>query len=220
MVKDALFRLKDLTGRDRSMNRQMVVTRYKQGLLSCLYESDILTEVMLEPESVPIRVGNIYIGKVMQIVPNINAAFVAFRPGLNGYYSLETNKLHLHTNRPPDQQLSCGDEILVQVSKENLKTKAWTLSSDISLTGDFVVLFFGSDQIRISSKITDDRIRDRLRGLIDSQKMQGRSYGITIRTAAADADDQEILEEAVELEEECSSNVHSQTWHDSWRNSH
>ena len=202
MVEDALFPLKAMTGCDSTMNRQLVVTRYKQGLLSCLYESDLLTEIMLEPENVPIRVGDIYIGKVMQIVPNINAAFVAFRPGLNGYYSLETNQLHLHTNRPPDQKLSGGDEILVQVSKENLKTKAWTLSSDISLTGDFVVLFYGSDQIKISSKITDEGSRERLRRLIENRQMSGSSYGITIRTAAAAADETEILEETAALSAE------------------
>ena len=177
------------------MKRQMVVTRNNEGILSCLYESDQLTEVMLEPESLPVRVGNIYIGKVMQIVTGINAAFVAIRPGLNGYYPLETNRLHLHTNRTPDERLACGDEILVQVSKENLKTKAWTLSSDISLTGDFVVLFYGADQIRISSKIKEEKSRERLKALVEKQLQGAPLYGATVRTAAAGASDEQIIDE-------------------------
>ena len=184
-----------LIRREHPMKRQMVVTRYKKQILSCLYESDVLVEAMIEPETVPVRVGNIYIGKVMQIVQNINAAFVAIKPGLNGYYSLETNRMHLHTNRPPDERLACGDEILVQVSKENLKTKAWTLSSDISLTGDFVVLFNGSDQIRISSKINSESIRGKLKKLIEDSRQTLITYGVTIRTAAAAVSDEAILDE-------------------------
>ena len=188
-----------LIRREHPMKRQMVVTRYKEQILSCLYESDVLVEAMIEPEIVPVRVGNIYIGKVMQIVQNINAAFVAIKPGLNGYYSLETNRMHLHTNRPPDERLACGDEILVQVSKENLKTKAWTLSSDISLTGDFVVLFNGSDQIRISSKINSENSRQRLKALLEDRKTMETSYGVTIRTAAAAASEADILRELENL---------------------
>ena len=191
-----------LIRREHHMKRQMVVTRYKERILSCLYESDVLAEVMLEPETVPVRVGNIYIGKVMQIVPNINAAFVAIKPGLNGYYSLDTNRLHLHTNRPPDERLACGDEILVQVSKENLKTKAWTLSSDISLTGDFVVLFYGSDQVRVSAKITGENCRDRLKALIEGSQQKMPSYGVTLRTASAEASETAILAELERLNTE------------------
>ncbi len=183
------------------MKRQLVITTYKNKILSCLYEDDRLAEVMTETARDEIRVGDIYIGKVMKIVSNIDAAFVAIAPGVNGYYSLKENSRHLHTRKADGEKLACGDEIMVQVSRENLKTKAWTLSSDISLAGDFVVLDAGHDQIRISAKITEDAKRDHLRQLVTGIVPDDFDMGLTIRTAAQEADAGALSAEIFRLHE-------------------
>ncbi len=169
-------------------------------MLSCLYEEDRLAEVILQPDGGNVRVGNIYIGKVMKIVSNIDAAFVAIAPGVNGYYSLKENRQHLFAGKEAGSKLACGDEILVQISRENLKTKAWTLSSAISLAGDFVVLDSGYDQIRISSKIKNEHLREKLAEIAMESRSDTASYGLTVRTAASQMPAGCVKEEVRRLE--------------------
>ena len=59
------------------MKKQIIITGWQSQILTALYENDQLTELWTEPEESPVRVGDIYIGKVKHVVPNIQAAFIA-----------------------------------------------------------------------------------------------------------------------------------------------
>ena len=110
------------------MKRQIVITGWQSKVLTALYEEDTLCELNLEPKKSQVRVGDIYIGKVKHIVQNIQAAFVEITPGVMGYYPLKDNAVHFFVNQKKNDKIVAGDEIVVQVEKENLKTKAWCLT--------------------------------------------------------------------------------------------
>ena len=123
------------------MDREIVITRLGERLLSCLYEDGRLAEIWAEEETGAVRVGDIYIGRVKNIAANLQAAFVEIRPGITGYYSLKENPVHYTTSSDENKKLHAGDDILVQVEGENLKTKGWRLTGNISLQGSLAVCF-------------------------------------------------------------------------------
>lgn len=166
------------------MKKQIVITGWQSQILTALYEDDLLRELWLEAEHSQVRVGDIYIGKVKNIVPNIQAAFVEIQPGVIGYYAINNNKKHLFVNTKKNEKLVAGDEILVQVEKENIKTKAWTLTGQLSFPGRFTVLNAGQQDIRISSKIKSEDERERLRSIITDHTYT--EMGWMIRTEAQD----------------------------------
>ena len=115
----------------------------------------------LEPEESGSLLGNIYIGKVKNIVKNINAAFIDLGGGKTGYYSLSENREHRFTSplaaagAQEGRTLRQGDEIIVQVSRDAVKTKDPVLSSNLNFTGKYSVVTLGKTQIGVSAKITD-----------------------------------------------------------------
>ena len=140
--------------------------------------------------------GNIYVGRVKDVVPNIKAAFVEFAPDKIGYFSMDEKAVFL--NNKNTDKVCQGDLILVQVIKEAVKTKAPVLSSDITITGKYVV--FDKKQksrIGISKKIADNERADGLKSLLDSYKSE--EYGFIVRTEAAAANDEEIVNEVKSL---------------------
>lgn len=180
------------------MRRQIIITEYKKQILTALYEDDTLVELWLEPMTDQVRVGDIYIGKVKHIVPNIQAAFVEIRPGVMGYYSLKENTGHLFANPKKNDKVAAGDELVVQVEKENLKTKAYGLTSRFSLPGRYAVLNAGQVDIRISSKIKSEEERQRLKMIAASSGQN--EPGWTIRTEASGQMAEIILEEMQQLQ--------------------
>lgn len=136
----------------------------------------------LEPEAAQGQTGNIYIGKVKNIVKNINAAFVEYQPGINGYYSLSGNRVHLFADRRVHETLKSGDEILVQVERAAVKTKDAVLTSRLSFTGQYTVLTAGDGKLGISSKIHDTGWKNQVRAWW--QERENRGFGLIVRTNA------------------------------------
>ena len=116
------------------------------------------------------RLGDIYIGKVKNIVPNIGAAFVEIENGISCYYDMKDVSLALFTNKTGKKPLCIGDELVVQISKEAVKTKAPTVTGNISFTGRYAVLTHGNTRIGVSSKLPKS-LRDDYK-----EKLRVRSY--------------------------------------------
>ncbi len=179
------------------MKRQIVITGWQSKVLTALYEEDILCELNLEPQKSRVRVGDIYIGKVKHIVQNIQAAFVEITPGVMGYYPLKDNAVHFFVNAKKNDKIVAGDEIVVQVDKENLKTKAWFLTGRLSFPGRYTVLTKGKSGIQVSSKIKDETERKRLTEMMAGRQTEGASW--MIRTEARGRSSEEIEEEMERL---------------------
>lgn len=131
-------------------NRKWVVTRYqnheKTYILSALLEQGNVNELSLQPEDGRSLLGNIYIGKVKNIAANIEAAFVEIADGIICYYSLQEKEAPiLVSRRSPNSKkpLVEGDEILIQVSREALKTKAPAVTGNLSIPGKYLVVTSG-----------------------------------------------------------------------------
>lgn len=179
------------------MDREIVITRLGERLLSCLYEDGRLAEIWAEEETGAVRVGDIYIGRVKNIAANLQAAFVEIRPGITGYYSLKENPVHYTASSDENKKLHAGDDILVQVEGENLKTKGWRLTGNISLQGSLAVCFPWGSGTRISRKIRDPETRERLMQLSGNLRPGSEeSYsGWTLRTDSGRACGEDILRE-------------------------
>lgn len=146
------------------------------------------------------KLGDIYVGRVKDIVKNINAAFIEFEKNEVGYYSLLENHAPVYLNKKNTDKLCEGDTILVQVKKEAVKTKALTLTSDISLAGKYIVLNLNKSGVGISSKIKDTEfkanITKELEAIINTS---GLNTGVVVRTNAVNVELEDIKNELISL---------------------
>lgn len=165
------------------MERKLIITRWKEQVLTSLLENGEIVEFHCSPNETKEQavLGNIYVGKVKNIVPNIGAAFVEVAKGVECYYALDENETPIFTQKIGKKPLCIGDELLVQVSKEAVKTKVPTVSGKLSFTGKYAVLTTGDTRIGISSKLPKES-REHFQKLAASY--QSDAYGFIIRTNA------------------------------------
>ena len=124
------------------MQEELIITKREAHILTVRLIDGQIGQIQADPIGQDSILGNIYVGKVRNIVKNIHAAFVEFQKGQMGYLSLDASCTPIHTDGVPFQpgRVLIGDEIIVQVSGEAVKTKPPTLSGKIELTGKYVVL--------------------------------------------------------------------------------
>lgn len=178
------------------MNR-LVITRWRGRILTALLTDGVLQELDLEEETSIL--GNIYIGKVKNVVKNLNSAFVDFGKACTGYYSLTENPVSIHTT-PHTGALKAGDEIVVQVAKDAVKTKDPVLTANLNFTGKYAVLTAGKPIIGFSAKIADKEWKEALKPQLEALT-KGR-VGLIIRTNAYQADSEVLMREITHLMEE------------------
>lgn len=154
-------------------------------------------------------VGNIYVGIVSDLVKNINASFVGFGKGLKGYYLLNDNK-PIFLNPKNNQEVCKGDRILVQVCADKVKTKEYSLTSNISLSDKYLVLTVGKIGVNISKKITDVKLRNELKEYF--KDFENEEYGFILRTESAYANKDDIYNEARQLVEKWNEIKHKATF--------
>jgi len=184
------------------MNKKLVITRTNNRIISAVYEDLNMIEVNI-CEANTIGLHNIYLGRVENIVKNINCAFVEIEKGVKCYYSLDENTNHIFLNRKNSDKVNVGDLLLVQISKEGIKSKLPSLTCDINLPGKYVVLVRDATNIMVSNKIKDRNrcgdIKSLLNPLMNNSDIQ---FGYIVRTNAELADDKSILAEASKLKDE------------------
>lgn len=177
----------------------LVIVRWKSRIMTAVYEHDRLAEIFFDDEDHNI-LGNIYVGKVKNVVKNINAAFMEIGGQQKGYYSLKENQEHFFMNPKKSAAIVPGDELLVQVIKEPVKTKPAMLSGNIHLTGRDLVLTVHKPSVGISAKITSDEKRQHLKALLEPKVTA--EYGFIARTHSQEASDEALLFEADRLANE------------------
>ena len=176
----------------------IVITRYNNRIMCGYFEDYKLLECDFNPdEDVNVSIGDIYIGVVDNIVSNLNCAFVRFQKDLIGYYPLESNK-HIFLNPKNDDKIHIGDRILVQVEKEPIKTKPYTLTSNISIHGRYCVACSDTKDIMVSKKISNP-VKNELKCRLEEHLAEKYEYGLIVRTNAKDAELGVVKDEAVRL---------------------
>ena len=176
------------------MERKLIITNWNDHVLTSVLENGEIVEFHCskEDEKNEAVLGNIYVGKVKNIVPNIGAAFIEIAKGVECYYAVAENKNPIFTRKIGKKPLCIGDELLVQVSKEAVKTKVPTVSSNLNFTGKYAVLTTGDTRIGISTKLPKES-REYFQSLAASY--QSDAYGFIIRTNA-----KEVSREIVQAE--------------------
>jgi ribonuclease E len=175
-----------------------------------LLENGRLEELYMERASATSHVGNIYKGRVTNVEPSIQAAFIDFGLGRNGFLHISdlmptyfgrhgediresVGRKMSRRDRPPIQRcLRRGDEIVVQIIKEGIGTKGPTLNTYLSIPGRILVMMPGMAKMGVSRKIEDDTERRRLRQILDSLKPP-KDVGFIIRTAGIGKSKAEIM---------------------------
>lgn len=186
------------------MDNRIIIIKQANRIISAFFEGRDMVQVSLNKASEASILGNIYLGKVKNIVKNINAAFIEIEGGRMCYYSLEENRLPImavnsEEDKPGEIKLKPGDELIVQVVKEDIKTKAPVVSSHINFTGKYAALTYGKTLGGVSAKITDEKERNRLKAL--TKKHGHKEYGFILRTNAAFVPEDKIEEEMNQLKQ-------------------
>ena len=166
-------------------------------IVAALYnQGKKMIEVSLTPPDEDSLLGNIYIGRVENVVQNIRAAFVKISPEQTCYLSLDDLKnAHFTKKLSAKKEIVAGDELLVQVSRDAMKGKLPALTSNLNFTGRYLVLTTGDKKFGLSSKLSLED-RHRLSGwLREEAERPEKEFGIIVRTNAADASKEEILKE-------------------------
>lgn len=184
------------------MENKLVITKKDNVIVSAFFEGKDLVQVSLNVAEEASILGNIYLGKVKNIIKNINAAFIEIEDGRMCYYSLGENRYPIMAKEQEynekdaalnEVRIKTGDELIVQVVKEDIKTKAPVVSSNLNFTGKYAALTYGKSSIGVSSKILEEKERKRLKEL--AKKYQHKDYGFIIRTNAAYVPEESIVAE-------------------------
>lgn len=174
---------------------RVLILRRENRILTLLYRGNRLLRACACSPGEDI-LDNIYVGKVKNIVENIGAAFVEYRPGALCFLPLYEYK--------GEKKLVAGDELIVQICKERQKTKEAGATLYLSFSGKYLVLTHGKKQTCYSSKLSEEEKR-RLQSYGRTSRLFAeakKEYGIIFRTNAGEAADALLEEELRSLKEE------------------
>lgn len=186
------------------MKKEIIINTSSSESRIAILEDSELVELYVEHPENQRMVGDIYKGKIENVVKAIQAAFVDIGLEQNGFLSFADfdeefiscaervdssdtssgRKGRSKSGRRPHMRI--GDELLVQVTKEPIGTKGARLTSSISLPGRFIVLVPNDDSVGVSRKISNGKERNRLRRIAKSLRPDG--FGLIVRTVAVDKD--------------------------------
>lgn len=158
---------------------KLVLTSYENGVLSLILRNNRIQEISYSKEDTNGNIGDIYVAKVMNVVPSIHAAFIDYQVGKRGYLPLSDKYKPVLLNRSYDGRILAGDEILVQMEKEAIRTKEPVFTMNLSLSGRYCVVTNANTTKSVSNKLSKHD-KEQLRTYIPTDT----AYGIVVRTNA------------------------------------
>ena len=190
----------EFLARREAVDRTMAVRDLGDRTQIAVLEDGVLVEHYVTRASATSYVGNVYLGRVQNVLPSMEAAFVDIGKGRNGVlYAGEVNwdAAGLEgKSRAIENALKSGETILVQVTKDPVGHKGARLTSQISLPGRFLVYVPGGGMTGISRKLPDTE-RHRLKSIL--KKIVPEDAGVIIRTAAEGATEEELTRDVERL---------------------
>ncbi len=183
----------EFLARRESVDRRMIVRDSRGRIQIAVLEDDILVEHYVANETNTSLIGNIYLGRVQNVLPSMEAAFVDIGKGRNAVlYAGEVNWDAAGMEGQPrriETALKSGDQVLVQVTKDPMGHKGARLTSQISLPGRYLVYVPNGSMTGISRKLPDTE-RTRLKKILKS--VIPEHAGVIVRTAAEGASAEEL----------------------------
>src|SRR5690625_1606891 len=192
----------EFLARRESVNRTMMVRERDSRMQIAVLEDDVLVEHYVSRNEDASIAGNVYVGKVQNVLPSMEAAFVDIGKGRNAVlYAGEVNwdAAGLEANEPRriESALTSGDHVLVQVTKDPIGHKGARLTAQISLAGRFLVFVPNGSMTGISRKLPDTE-RNRLKKILKDIVPEGG--GVIVRTAAEGASEDELRSDIQRLQ--------------------
>ncbi|AKL98705.1 Rne/Rng family ribonuclease [Endomicrobium proavitum] len=175
------------------MKKEIIVNRSLEETKVAVLEDGKLFDLFIERRESEKILNNIYKGKVQNIVPALNSAFVDLGFGKSAYLGID-DIVAQKNERNIENMIQPGQDVMVQVYKEPISTKGPKITMDISLPGRLLVYMPFSNNIGVSKNIEDREEYDRLKGIISEIKKEVPG-GIIVRTEAEDATEEEIKRE-------------------------
>ena len=191
----------EFLARRESVDRVMVIRQRDDLTQIAVLEDKVLVEHYVARESQTSLIGNVYLGRVQNVLPSMEAAFIDIGKGRNAVlYAGEVNWSALGhkdgTPRKIESVLTSGQTVLVQVTKDPIGHKGARLTSQISLAGRFLVYVPDGTTSGISRKLPDTE-RNRLKTLL--KEIVPDTAGVIVRTAAEGASEEELTRDVERL---------------------
>ncbi|ADG83371.1 Rne/Rng family ribonuclease [Thermincola potens] len=188
------------------MLKEILVNVREEETRVAVLEDKVVVEIYIERSLNQRLVGNIYKGKVENVLPGMQAAFVDIGLEKNAFLFVEDAvpprtttdeeaKSNYHVNIT--DVLKEGQEILVQIAKEPIGTKGARVTTHITLPGRYLVLMPTVDYIGISRRIENESERERLKAL--AEKVKPANMGLIVRTIAEGMDEEELVQDVTVL---------------------
>lgn len=183
----------EFLARRESVDRQMLVRQKDDRIQIGVLEDGVLAEHFVSKTQQDSLIGNVYLGKVQNVLPSMEAAFVDIGRGRNAVlYAGEVNWDVTGLDGAPrkiENALKAGDSVLVQVTKDPVGHKGARLTSQVSLPGRYLVYVPGGSMTGISRKLPDVE-RQRLKKILKDRLPE--DAGVIVRTAAEGASEEEL----------------------------
>lgn len=180
------------------MTKTIIANIMAEETRMALVENGQLAEVSIERSESGHIVGNIYKGKIKNILPGMQAAFVDIGRDKNAFLYLGDVLPRLAPDGAQKQQtVTAGQELVVQIVKDAMGTKGPRVTTQITLPGRFVVLMPTVDYVGISRRIASETERERLRQVAEKVRPQG--MGLIVRTVAQDKSEEDISKDIAYL---------------------
>ncbi len=190
----------EFLARREAVDRTMVVRQRADRTQIAVLEDGVLVEHYVDKASHQSYVGNVYLGKVQNVLPSMEAAFVDIGKGRNavlyaGEVNFDASGLEGESKRI-ESALKSGQSILVQVTKDPIGHKGARLTSQVSLPGRYLVYVPGANMTGISRKLPDTE-RSRLKQIL--KQVMPENAGVIVRTAAEGASAEELSRDVARL---------------------
>jgi ribonuclease E len=190
----------EFLARREAVERVMVVRQHADRTQIAVMEDNVLVEHYVDKASHQSYVGNVYLGKVQNVLPSMEAAFVDIGKGRNavlyaGEVNFDASGLEGESKRI-ESALKSGQSILVQVTKDPIGHKGARLTSQVSLPGRYLVYVPGANMTGISRKLPDTE-RSRLKQIL--KQVMPENAGVIVRTAAEGASEEELSRDVARL---------------------
>ncbi len=196
----------EFLARRESVERTMVVREKDSRIQIGVLEDGMLVEHYVAESQGGSLIGNVYLGKVQNVLPSMEAAFVDIGRGRNAVlYSGEVDWEAAETGNQPrriELALKSGDQVLVQVTKDPVGQKGARLTSQVSLPGRFLVYVPGGNMSGISRKLPEGE-RQRLKQILKSTLPE--DAGVIVRTAAEGASEEQLIHDVERLQNQWES---------------
>ncbi len=180
------------------MFKEILITRDEREGRAAILEDGVLSEFLIAREER--QVGSIYKGRVANVIPGMNAAFVDLGLERNGFLCADDAAAHLGEEASASlkranisDMLKVDQEVLVQVVKEAVGTKGARITTYVTMPGRYLVLIPAANYTGVSRRVEDDEERARLRSIAD--KIKPEDMGIIVRTSATGRSHEELERE-------------------------